>query len=58
MPSADGIAEYTGTPGVVGADATHWLTFGGSGSNAGPEFSTTGTGCASPATASGTTGSS
>ncbi|RAG82593.1 hypothetical protein DN069_26880 [Streptacidiphilus pinicola] len=40
-PSADGATEYLGTPGVVGADATHWLAFGGSGSNSSPAFSTT-----------------
>jgi hypothetical protein len=41
VPSADGVTEYTDTPGVVGTDATHWLAFGGSGSNSSPEFSTT-----------------
>ncbi|SEK88717.1 hypothetical protein [Streptacidiphilus jiangxiensis] len=41
VPSADGVTEYTGTPGVVGTDATHWLAFGGSGSNSSPAFATT-----------------
>ncbi|QHC22832.1 hypothetical protein [Streptomyces sp. GS7] len=40
-PSPDGTTEYTGTPGVVGHDVTHWLAFGGSGSHSSPSFSTT-----------------
>ncbi|MEY9848620.1 hypothetical protein ABH940_005724 [Streptacidiphilus sp. BW17] len=40
-PSSDGATEYLDTAGVVGADATHWLAFGGSGSNSSPAFSTT-----------------
>ncbi|MGP9023121.1 hypothetical protein ACT1U9_32540 [Streptomyces sp. BR1] len=40
-PSADGVTEFTGSPGVVGTDATHWLAFGGSGSNSSLAFSTT-----------------
>ncbi|MGW9373399.1 hypothetical protein ACWGVR_25655 [Streptomyces xanthophaeus] len=40
-PGSDGLTEYSGSPGVVGADARHWLAFGGSGGNAGPAFSTT-----------------
>ncbi|KIF03379.1 hypothetical protein PL81_24570 [Streptomyces sp. RSD-27] len=41
VPSADGAAEYTGTPGVVGTDAAHWMAFGGSGSRSSDAFSTT-----------------
>ncbi|MEE1788604.1 hypothetical protein PUR71_37740 [Streptomyces sp. SP17BM10] len=40
-PGADDLGEFTGTPGVVGQDATHWLAFGGSGSNYSPAFSST-----------------
>ncbi|MDH6114760.1 hypothetical protein P3T36_001111 [Kitasatospora sp. MAP12-15] len=40
-PSADGVTELTGSPGVVGHDVTHWLAFGGSGSNSSLAFSTT-----------------
>ncbi|MFF2806134.1 hypothetical protein ACFVT2_02945 [Streptomyces sp. NPDC058000] len=40
-PSPDGATEYTGAPGVVGTDVTHWLAFGGSGSHSSPSFSTT-----------------
>ncbi|MFF0430166.1 hypothetical protein ACFYUJ_38130 [Streptomyces sp. NPDC004520] len=41
VPSADGATEYTDTPGVVGADPTHWMAFGGSGSRSSEAFSTT-----------------
>ncbi|MDH6132219.1 hypothetical protein P3T37_001604 [Kitasatospora sp. MAA4] len=40
-PSADGVTEFTGAPGVVGHDVTHWLAFGGSGSNSSLTFSST-----------------
>ncbi|MFE5580478.1 hypothetical protein [Kitasatospora sp. NPDC056531] len=40
-PGADDLSEFTGAPGVVGQDATHWLAFGGSGSNYSPDFSST-----------------
>ncbi|MDH6127467.1 hypothetical protein [Kitasatospora sp. GP82] len=40
-PSADGLTEFTGSPGVVGQDVTHWLAFGGSGSNSSLAFSST-----------------
>ncbi|MFJ2579279.1 hypothetical protein [Kitasatospora aureofaciens] len=40
-PGADDLSEFTGTPGVVGEDVTHWLAFGGSGSNSSPAFSST-----------------
>ncbi|MGF1431943.1 hypothetical protein [Kitasatospora sp. LaBMicrA B282] len=40
-PSADGSTEFTGATGVVGKDVTHWMAFGGSGSNFSPDFSTT-----------------
>ncbi|GGU65516.1 hypothetical protein GCM10010211_33350 [Streptomyces albospinus] len=40
-PSADGTTEYTGTPGVVGTDATHWLGIGGTGGMLNSSFSTT-----------------
>ncbi|HET9255843.1 MAG TPA: hypothetical protein VFO16_11645 [Pseudonocardiaceae bacterium] len=40
-PSADGITEFTGTPGVVATDVTHWLGFGGTGGAAQAEFSST-----------------
>ncbi|MFD8631520.1 hypothetical protein [Streptomyces sp. NPDC059533] len=41
VPSADGVTEYTDAPGVVGADATHWMAMGGSGSRSSEAFSTT-----------------
>ncbi|MFF3209787.1 hypothetical protein ACFYYB_03905 [Streptomyces sp. NPDC002886] len=40
-PSADGITEYAGTPGVVGLDAAHWLAFGGTGARSNADLSTT-----------------
>ncbi|MFF2075048.1 hypothetical protein ACFVXG_09835 [Kitasatospora sp. NPDC058162] len=40
-PGSDDLSELTGTPGIVGQDVTHWLAFGGSGSNYSPDFSTT-----------------
>lgn len=41
VPSADGTTEYTGTPGVVVRDATHWLALGGTGARFNSELSTT-----------------
>ncbi|MGD3109635.1 hypothetical protein [Streptomyces sp. YGL11-2] len=40
-PSSDGTTEYTGTPGVVGTDAAHWLGIGGTGGRLDPAYSTT-----------------
>ena len=40
-PSLDGTTELNSTTGVVAADVTHWLAFGGTGGGITPSFSTT-----------------